>query len=60
MIGHTVRKPKDNITKQAPKWHSSGKWSRGRPKHTWGREMEAEKAAEGYNLSRAEKNGPKS
>ena len=54
-IGHMLRKPKDNITKQALQWNSSGKRSRGRPKHTWRRGMEGETAAKGYNFSRLEK-----
>ena len=54
-IGHTLRKPKDNITKQALRWNPSGKRSRGRLKHTWRRGMEAEMAAKGYNLSGREK-----
>ena len=54
-IGHTLRKPKDNITKQALRWNPSGKRSRGRRKHTWRRGMEAEMAAKGYNFSGLEK-----
>ena len=55
LIGHTLRKPKDNITKQALQWNPSGKRSRGRPKHTWRRAMETEMAAKGYNFSGLEK-----
>ena len=54
-IGHTQRKTKDNITKQALRWNPSGKRSRGRPKHTWRRGMEAEMAAKGYNFSKLDK-----
>ena len=50
-----LRKLKDNIAKQALRWNPSGKRSRGRPKHTWRREMEAEMAAKGYNFSELEK-----
>ena len=45
----------DNITKQALRRDPSGKRSRGRPKHTWRRGMEAEMAAKGYNFSGLEK-----
>ena len=59
-IGHTLRKPKDNITKQALRCNPSGKRSRRRPKHTWRRGMEAEMAAKGYNFQWTGKVGPKS
>ena len=54
-IGHTLRRPKGNITKEALTWNPSGKRRRGRPRHTWRREMEAEMAAEGYSLKQLEK-----
>lgn len=36
-IGHTLRKPNSNITKQALEWNPQGKRRRGRPKNTWRR-----------------------
>ena len=54
-IGHTLKKPKDNITKQTLRLSPSGKRSWGWPKHTWRRGMEAEMVAKGYNFSRLEK-----
>ena len=35
--GHTLRKPTDDITRQALEWNPQGKRSRGRPKNTWRR-----------------------
>ena len=36
-MGHTMRKPMDDITRQALQWNPQGKRSRGRPKNTWRR-----------------------
>jgi len=36
-LGHTLRKPIDDITRLALEWNPQGKWSRGRPKNTWRR-----------------------
>ena len=41
-IGHTLRKPAPNTTKQALKWNPQGKRKRGRPRNTWRRELEAD------------------
>jgi len=41
-LGHTLRKPMENITRQALEWNTQGKWSRGRPKNTWRRAALAE------------------
>ena len=41
-IGHTLRKPASNTTKQALKWNPQGKRKRGRPRNTWRRELEAD------------------
>ena len=41
-IGHTLRKPASNITRQALKWNPQGKRKRGRPRNTWRRELEAD------------------
>jgi hypothetical protein len=34
-IGHTLRKPQDDITKQALEWNPAGKRRRVRPRQTW-------------------------
>ena len=41
-IGHTLRKPPTNITNQSLQWNPQGSRSRGRPRNTWRREVEAE------------------
>ena len=41
-IGHTLRKPSDNITRQALDWNPQGKRKVGRPKLTWRRSVESE------------------
>jgi len=41
-IGHTLRKPPSNITRQALSWNPQGKRKRGRPRNTWRRDLEAE------------------
>ena len=41
-LGHTLRRPKDHITRQALHWNPQGTRNRGRPAHTWRRELEAE------------------
>ena len=47
-IGHTLRKPKHNITRQALQWNPQGKCGRGRPRNTWRRNFIAEMEKEGY------------
>jgi hypothetical protein len=47
-IGHTLRKPKHNITKQALQWNPQGKCGRGRPRNTGRREFIAKMEIEGY------------
>jgi hypothetical protein len=34
-LGHTRRKPSDDIARQALEWNPQGKRRRGRPKNTW-------------------------
>jgi len=46
-IGHTLRKPASNITRQALDWNPQGKRKVGRPKQTWRRSIEAETKAAG-------------
>ena len=41
-LGHTLRKPSTNITRQVLTWNPQGKRKRGRPKNTWRRNLEAD------------------
>ncbi|KAI0231346.1 hypothetical protein LSAT2_018330 [Lamellibrachia satsuma] len=41
-LGHTLRKPTTNITRQVLTWNPQGKRKRGRPKNTWRRDLEAD------------------
>ncbi|GFS25456.1 hypothetical protein ElyMa_007027200 [Elysia marginata] len=41
-IGHTVRKPHNNITRQALQWNPQGNRVRDRPRETWERCVERE------------------
>lgn len=41
-IGHTLRKPATNVTRQALEWNPQGKRKVGRPKQTWRRSVESE------------------
>jgi len=41
-IGHTLRKPSANITRQALSWNPQGNWKVGRPKQTWRRSTDQE------------------
>jgi len=34
-LGHILRKPSDDIARQALEWNPQGKWGRGRPRITW-------------------------
>jgi hypothetical protein len=47
-IGHTLWKPKHNITRQALQWNPQGKRGRGRPRNTWRRDLIAEMEIEVY------------
>ncbi|RUS71656.1 hypothetical protein EGW08_020580 [Elysia chlorotica] len=42
LIGHTLRKPPTDITRQSLEWNPQGKRKVGRPKQTWRRSMKAE------------------
>jgi hypothetical protein len=37
LLGHTLRKPSDDIDRQAPEWNPQGKQGRGKPRNTWRR-----------------------
>ncbi|KAK7090431.1 hypothetical protein V1264_010229 [Littorina saxatilis] len=54
-IGHTLRKPPTNITRQALRWNPQGKRKRGRPRNTWRRDLEADTRKMGYTWSQIEK-----
>ncbi|KAK7095931.1 hypothetical protein V1264_005285 [Littorina saxatilis] len=54
-IGHTLRKPSTNITRQALRWNPQGKRKRGRPRNTWRRDLEADTRKMGYTWSQIEK-----
>ena len=53
-IGHTLRKPSDNITRRALTWNPQGKRKRGRPKNTWRRDLEADTREMGYTWKELE------
>jgi hypothetical protein len=38
-LGHTLRKPSNDIARQALGWNPHGKWGRGRSRNTWQRMM---------------------
>ncbi|MEE4247398.1 MAG: reverse transcriptase domain-containing protein [Kangiellaceae bacterium] len=54
-IGHTLRKPPSNITRQALTWNPQGKRKRGRPKSTWRRDLEADTRQMGYSWRELER-----
>ena len=42
LVGHTLRKPPDHVTRRVLRWTPQGKRKRGRLKTTWRRSIEAE------------------
>ena len=50
-IGHTLRKPASNTTRQALTWNPQGKRKRGRPRNSWRRDTQAELKQQGTNWS---------
>ena len=54
-IGHTLRKGKTAITKQALTWNPQGKRSRGRPKNTWRRSTELDVKKKGLTWKQLER-----
>ena len=54
-IGHTLRKPASNVTRQSLKWNPQGKRKRGRPRSSWRREVEADTKRMGYTWGQLEK-----
>ena len=58
-IGHTLRKPTSNTTRQSLEWNPQGKRKVGRPRQTWRRSTDAEAKAAGMTwgeLKRASEN----
>jgi len=54
-IGHTLRKPVDNINRQSLVWNPQGKRKRGRPKNTWRRDTITEFERRGYRWQQLER-----
>ena len=54
-LGHTLRKPNTNITRQALTWNPQGKRKRGGPKNTWQREFEADITQTGLSWKQLER-----
>ena len=54
-IGHTLRKPASNITRQALTLDPQGKKKRGRPRNTWQRDTKAETLMSGHSWKKLEK-----
>ena len=48
-IGHTLRKPASNLTRQSLDWNPQGKRKVGRPKQTWRRSVDVEAKAAGMS-----------
>ena len=47
-LGHTLRKPTSNTTRQALTWNPQGERERGRPQNTWRQDLEADTKKMGY------------
>ena len=54
-IGHVLRRPPTAISRVALRWTPAGKRSRGRPKETWRRTVEAEMNLQGWKWNTLEK-----
>ena len=54
-IGHTLRKPANNITRKALDWNPQGKRSRGRPRGTWRRMRENDVLKSGQTWNNVKK-----
>jgi hypothetical protein len=52
-----LRKPADNVTRQALDWNPQGKRKVGRPKQTWRRSDESEAKAAGMTWTQLKKAG---
>ena len=56
-LGHTLRKPADNVTRRGLRWTPQGKRKRERPKTTWRRSTEAEAKVAGLTWGQLEGGG---
>ena len=54
-IGHTLRKPCGNITRQALQWNPQGTRTKGRPRETWKRSMDRDMQERGMNWNELKK-----
>ena len=54
-IGHTLRKPSTNITRQTLSWNPQGKRKRGRPRNSWRRDLETDIKILGLTWSQLER-----
>ena len=54
-IGHTLRKPNSNVTRQALRWNPKGKRKQGRPRNSWRRTVDKEASKAGYTWNVIEK-----
>ena len=54
-LGHTLRKPASNITRQSLSWNPQGKRKRGRPRNSWRRDLEADVKSTGHSWGQLEK-----
>ena len=57
-IGHTLRKPSTNITRQALDWNPQGKCKVGRPRQTWRRSTDSEAKAAGMTWAELKRISP--
>jgi hypothetical protein len=53
-IGQTLRKLQGTITEQALSWNPQGKRKRGRPKNTWGTDLEKDRSNIGKSWRKSE------
>ena len=54
-IGHTLRKPASNTTRQSLTWNPQGKRKRGRPRNTWRRDLDADAKQMGQTWGQLER-----
>ena len=54
-LGHTLRKPRSCIGRQALNWNPQGQRKRGRPRNTWWRELEKDIKRTGYTWKQLER-----
>ena len=54
-IGHTLRKPATNTTRQALRWNPQGKRKRGRPRNSWRRDLNADAKRMGLTWGQLER-----